>query len=68
MKKIEAWKTSDGLMFEIHTFAEKHQAELDTLEVFRDIWYRGMFDTGAEDIIDFLKENKGTILQYYDKG
>ena len=64
MRKIEAWKTSDNEVFEEETKAEKHQVELDTLESFRLVYYRGMVES-AEDIINLLVENRGTILDYY---
>ena len=64
MKKIEAWKTSDNKVFEEESVAEKHQAELNALEFFRDIYYRGIVES-ADDIINLLIENKNTTLDFY---
>lgn len=64
MKKIEAWKTTNGKVFENVIKATTHQLELDTIEEFRKVVYRGMVET-AEDVINFLTENKTVILKFY---
>ena len=64
MKEVKAWKTSDNKVFEDETKAEKHQRELNALEVFQDIYYRGIIEN-ADDIINLLIENKSTILDFY---
>ena len=64
MKKIEAWKTEDNKIFEDESRAKKHQDELNALEVFQDIYYRGIIEN-ADDIINLLIENKSAILDFY---
>ncbi len=64
MRKIEAWKTSDNKVFESKSKAEGHQAELEALEIFREIYFHGMIEC-ADDIICFLIENKSTVLNFY---
>jgi len=64
MEKIEAWKTNDGKVWETEYAAKKHQAELDALCVFEEVYYRGMIES-ANDIINLLIEHKNTILDFY---
>ena len=64
MKTTNAYKTSDGRLFEIESDALEWQAELD----FRDWYdsnelYSGESSVKCSDIISWLKENKEMVLK-----
>ncbi len=64
MKKIEAWKTSDGKVWETKYAAEKHNRELVMASILNDLYYHGMIECG-DHLLDFLVDHKPIILQYY---
>ena len=64
MKKIDAWKTDDGNVWETESAATKHQKEIDAIKYFDGITYRGMVECG-DDVVNFLVSHKKKILEYY---
>ncbi|KKN32348.1 hypothetical protein LCGC14_0814980 [marine sediment metagenome] len=66
MKKIEAWKTSDGKVWETEVAAEMHEKRITGEEKIRNIYYTGMVDCG-NDLIDFLDQHILTILDFYGR-
>ncbi len=66
MKKIEAWKTSDGKVWVTESTAEKHEKRIDGENKIRNIYYNGMIDCD-NDLIDFLDQHIVTILDFYGR-
>ena len=64
MKKIEAWKTTDGKVWETESAATKHQKEIDAIKYFDVVSYRRMIECG-DDVVNFLIYYKDKILEYY---
>ena len=66
MNKIEAWKTSDGKIWETEGAAETHEKRTAGEDKIRNIYYNGMVDCD-NDLIDFLDQHKSTILAFYGR-
>ena len=64
MKKIEAWKTDDGKVWETECAAEMHQKRMDAEKGIRFIYYHGMVEC-ENDLIDFLDQHRCTVLSFY---
>jgi len=64
MKKIEAWKTSDGKVWETECAADIHERRIEGETLIRNIYYNGMLEC-SNDLIDFLIESKITVLKFY---
>ena len=67
MNKIEAYKTSDGKVFELEHEAIQHQARLDFKEWYLDNYYYGDNETYSCDILDWMLENRGDILRFLNE-
>ncbi len=64
MKKIEAWKTNDGKVWETKDAAEIHEKRTEGENLIRNIYYTGMVEC-AMDLLDLLDQHKITILSFY---
>jgi len=65
MKKIDAWKTDDGNVWEIEAAAEMHENRKAGERLIVNVYHPQMVEC-ATDLIDFLTEYKITILRYYE--
>lgn len=66
MKKIEAWKTTDGKIWENEVAAKMHEKKVTGENRIRNIYYTGMVEC-ENDLIDFLDQHKLTILDFYGR-
>ncbi len=68
MKKIDAYKTVDGIIFEKELDAVVHEAkkvmETEMLELCDNMYFR---DMGADRLAEILLENKEAILKILSK-
>ena len=64
MKKIDAWKTNDGKIWENESAAEVHQTRMDAESGIRFIYCCGVVECES-DLIDFLDQHRITILKFY---
>ena len=64
MKKIVAWKTNDGKIWEAECAAEMHERKIEGEALIRNIYFNGMLEC-SNDLIDFLIEKKITVLKFY---
>lgn len=64
MKKIEAWKTDDGKIWESESKAKEHEARIEAIDSIRATYYSRMIDCD-NDLIAFLDDNKIIILKFY---
>ena len=66
MKKIEAWKTDDGKVWETECAAEMHEKRVKAEKLIVDLYYPQMIEC-ATDLIEFLDANKLKILDIYGR-
>ena len=64
MKKIEAWKTNDGKVWETECAAEMYETRTIAESTIKILFYNEIVED-PEHLIDFLETNKTTILQFY---
>jgi len=61
MKKITAYKTTDGIVFEDENTAQEHQVELDWFE-----WYSINYlppEPDERDVFEWLIENRKEVMK-----
>ena len=66
MNKIEAWKTSDGKIWETEGAAEMHEKRTRGESLIRGIYYDQMIECES-DLIEFLDNHILTILNFYGR-
>ena len=66
MKKIEAWKTNDGKVWETECAAEMHEKRRVAEKKIIDLYYPQMIEC-ATDLMEFLNENKLEMLNIYGR-
>lgn len=66
MKKIEAWKTTDGKIWETEVAAGRYEKRTMGENEIRKMYYTGMVEC-ENDLIDFLDQHKLTILDFYGR-
>ena len=64
MKKIEAWRTANGKIWETEEAAKMYETRTIAESTIRILFYNGIVED-PEDLIDFLDTNKTTILRFY---
>ena len=64
MKKIEAWKTDDGKIWETEVMAEKHEHKLKAMKCFEEQYYYGMVVCNR-GLFEFIDSHRKQILEYY---
>ena len=64
MKKIEAWKTTDGKVWETECAADMHERKTEGESLIRNIYFNGMLEC-SNDLVEFLTQYKTTVLKYY---
>ena len=64
MKKIDAWRTDDGKVWETEVVAEIHESKLKLTRDLEEEYYRGMIES-TQDLVEFLDNYRGRILEYY---
>lgn len=64
MKKIEAWKTDDGKVWETEAAADMHEKRITGENLIRGVYWTGMVECES-DLVTFLEEYRITVLRFY---
>ncbi len=65
MNKIEAWKTTDGKVWETEAEANMHERKTEGESLIINIYFHGMLEC-SNDLVEFLTQYKTTVLKYYE--
>ena len=64
MKKIKAWRTDDGKIWETEVLAGIHESKLELTRDLKEEYYCGMIES-PQDLIEFLDDYRDRIFDYY---
>lgn len=65
MKRIEAFKTSDGQLFEVKSLALRHEAEIQWKDGIERLIQGVPYSGSRKMLLDFLRENDERLKQLY---